>query len=145
VLFRSPGEIELSVTAGAGLPTGRARLVGPGPQPYLQLPWSREFGDGWGVSGMLTAFFSPANAARSTTTQSTFAIERDLSDRTDIFIEYAGDFRSHEQPSHLFNVGGAFRFTPRQQVDFHVAAGLSRAAPSYVIGVGYSIRFDGLF
>lgn len=141
-----PGDVDLSVTVGAALPTGRARLVERGPQPYLQLPWSREFGDGLGVSGMLTTFFSPASAAGSTTTQSTFAIERDLSDRTDIFIEYAGDFRSHEQPSHLLNVGGgAFRLTPRQQLDFHAAGGLTRSAPSYVIGVGYSIRFDGIF
>jgi Putative MetA-pathway of phenol degradation len=140
-----PGEVDLSVTVGAALPAGRARLVGRGPQPYLQLPWSRELGDGWGVSGMLTAFFSPANSAGSAATQSTLAIERELGDRTDVFIEYAGDFRSHDRPSHLLNVGGAFRFTPRQQLDFHVAGGLTRSAPSYVVGVGYSIRFDGLF
>jgi len=34
---------------------------------------------------------------------------------------------------------------PGQQIDFHIGAGLNRAAPSYIIGVGYSIRFDGLF
>jgi Putative MetA-pathway of phenol degradation len=144
-LGRLPGEIDLSVTAGAGLPTGRVLLVGRGVQPYLQIPWSRELADGWGVSGMLTAFFSPANAAGSAATQSTFAIERELGHRTDVFIEYAGEFRSHDQPSHLLNVGGAFRLTPRQQLDFHVAGGLTRSAPSYAIGVGYSIRLDGLF
>lgn len=139
------GGVDLSVTVGAALPTGRVRLVGPGPQPYLQLPWSRELGDGWGMSGMLTAFFSPANAAASAATQSTFAIERELGDRAEVFIEYVGEFRPHDRPSQLLNVGGAFRFTPRQQLDFHVAGGLTRSAPSYVIGVGYSIRFDGLF
>ena len=97
------------------------------------------------MSGMLTEFFSPANSAGSAATQSTFAIERELDDRTDLFIEYAGEFRQHDRPSHLLNVGGTFRLTPRQQLDFHVAGGLTRSAPSYVIGVGYSIRFDGLF
>lgn len=140
-----PSDVDLSLTVGAALPTGRVRLVGPGPQPYLQLSWSRELGNGWGVSGMLTAFFSPANSADSRATQSTFAIERELGDSTDVFMEYAGEFRSHDRPSHLLNVGGAYRFTPRQQLDFHVAGGLTRSAPSYVIGVGYSIRFDGLF
>ena len=32
-----------------------------------------------------------------------------------------------------------------QQVDFHIAYGLSHSAPSYVVGVGYSFRVDGLF
>jgi hypothetical protein len=32
-----------------------------------------------------------------------------------------------------------------QQVDFHIAFGLNHNAPSYIVGVGYSFRFDGLF
>ena len=48
-----------SVAAGAGLPTGSTKITGPGLQPYLQLPWSYEFGGGWGTSGMLTSFFFP--------------------------------------------------------------------------------------
>ena len=40
--------MELSVTAGAGLPTGATRINGPGVQPYLQFPWSHELGNGWG-------------------------------------------------------------------------------------------------
>jgi hypothetical protein len=30
-------------------------------------------------------------------------------------------------------------------VDFHVAVGLNHNAPSYIIGIGYSVRFDDLF
>jgi hypothetical protein len=65
--------------------------------------------------------------------------------RSDLFIEYFGDYPSHGGPSHLLNSGGANRITPKQQIDFHLGAGLNRAGPSYVIGVGYSIRFDGMF
>jgi hypothetical protein len=32
-----------------------------------------------------------------------------------------------------------------QQVDFHIAFGLNHNAPSYIVGVGYSFRIDGLF
>jgi hypothetical protein len=32
-----------------------------------------------------------------------------------------------------------------QQVDFHVAFGLNHNSPAYLLGVGYSVRFDGLF
>jgi hypothetical protein len=140
-----PGDVELSVTAGAGLPTGRARLVGRGPQPYVQLPWSRELGNGWGVSGMFTGFFAPASVTSTATTESTLVAEREFGEWFDIFIEYVGDFPSRGMPSHSLNLGTAYRLTPRQQIDFHVAAGLNRAAPGSIIGVGYSIRFDGLF
>jgi hypothetical protein len=56
-----PGVLDLSITAGVGLPTGTTAVAGPGIQPYLQFPWSRELGDGWGISGMLTSFFIPAD------------------------------------------------------------------------------------
>ena len=36
-------------------------------------------------------------------------------------------------------------FTNTQQIDFHVAMGLNDNAPTYIFGVGYSFRFDGLF
>jgi hypothetical protein len=42
-------------------------------------------------------------------------------------------------------MGGGWRFTRTQQVDFHVGVGLTAAAPVYFVGVGYSIRFDELF
>src|SRR6266404_8294721 len=56
-----PGKIDLSATFGAGLPTGTKTIAGPGVQPYLQFPWSWELGGGWGISGMFTNFFTPAN------------------------------------------------------------------------------------
>jgi Putative MetA-pathway of phenol degradation len=139
-----PGDIDLSATAGAGLPTGTTRLTGRGVQPYLQFPWSRELGGGWGLSGMVTAFFFPSEPSKRTI-EPTFVIEREVGNHADVFVEYAGDFRAHAGPSHLVNSGAAYRLTPHQQVDLHVAFGLNRAAPSYIIGVGYSIRFDRLF
>jgi hypothetical protein len=140
-----PGDIDLSVTAGIGLTTGTTRVTGHGAQPYLQLPWSRELGDGWGISGMVTAFFFPSESKAKLTTEPTLVLEKALGGRADVFIEYVGDYPAHAGPSHLFNSGGAYRLTPTQQIDFHVGFGLNNAAPSYVLGVGYSIRFDGLF
>jgi Putative MetA-pathway of phenol degradation len=140
-----PGDIELSVTAGIGLPTGTTRVTGPGAQPYLQLPWSRELGDGWSVSGMVTAFFFPSEPKTKRTTEPTLVLEKALGERADVFIEYVGEYPAHAGPSHLFNSGGVYRLTPTQQIDFHAGFGLNDAAPSYVFGIGYSIRFDGLF
>jgi hypothetical protein len=72
-------------------------------------------------------------------------IEKKVSEKTSLFVEYVGDYPENASPSQLFNSGGKFRLTPTQQVDFHVAFGLNHNAPSYVVGVGYSFRIDGLF
>ena len=140
-----PGEIDLSATAGVGLPTGTTRITGLGAQPYLQFPWSRELGGGWGISGMVTAFFRPSEPGSKLVTEPTFVIEKKVSDRAAVFAEYVGDYPSHAGSSQLLNTGGAYRLTPTQQVDFHLAFGLNRNAPDYIFGIGYSFRFDGLF
>jgi hypothetical protein len=51
--------------------------------------------------------------------------------------------RKKASPSQPLNSGAVYRLSPTQQVDFHI--GLKHNAPSYIVGVGYCIRFDGLF
>ena len=48
-------------------------------------------------------------------------------------------------PSQFLNSGGLYHLTHNQQLDFHFAVGLNHNAPSYIVGVGYSFRVDGLF
>jgi hypothetical protein len=60
-------------------------------------------------------------------------------------VEYVGDYPQNGSSAQLLNWGGLYRLTPNQQVDFHVALGLNHNAPGYIVGVGYSLRFDGLF
>jgi hypothetical protein len=140
-----PGDIDLAVVAGIGLATGTSRVAGRGTQPYLQLPWSREFGGGWSISGMVTTFFFPSESRNKLVTEPTLALEKEIGGPASVFVEYVGDYPAHAGPSHLFNTGGAYRFSATQQIDFHVGFGLNNAAPSYVFGVGYSVRFDALF
>jgi hypothetical protein len=140
-----PGDVTLSVTAGVGLPTGSTAATVPGMQPYLQFPWSKELGEGWGISGMFTEFFFPAVPANAFRTQATFVLEKQISPHADLFVEYVGDYPRLGGSSQLFNFGGAYRITPLQQIDFHVGIGLNRNAPDYIVGVGYSFRVDGLF
>jgi Putative MetA-pathway of phenol degradation len=140
-----PEPWNLSVTAGAGLPTGSSRIVGPGLQPYLQFPWSYEFGGGWGTSGMLTTFFFPSDLANKQTTEATFVLEKKVTERASLFVEYVGDYPSRGSSIQLFNTGGGYLLTKTQQIDFHIAFGLNRNSPDYIVGVGYSFRFDDLF
>jgi hypothetical protein len=45
-------------------------------------------------------------------------------------------------PRHLLHFGTAYKLGQNQQIDFHVGAGLSRAAVNHFIGVGYSFGFQ---
>lgn len=140
-----PGKIDLSLVAGVALPTGAVDIAGPGAQPYLQMPWSWELHDGWGLSGMLTEFFRPSELTTKRITETTFVIEKKVTEKASLFVEYVGDYPENSSPSQLFNSGGLYHLSPTQQVDFHVAFGLNHNAPSYIVGVGYSFRIDRLF
>jgi hypothetical protein len=139
------GKVDFSAVFGVALPTGSSNIAGPGAQPYLQFPWSWELRGGWGLSGMFTEFFRPSDPANKRTTETTFAVEKKVTDRTSLFLEYVGDYPESGSPAQLLNCGGLYRLSPNQQVDFHVALGLNHNAPNYIVGVGYSIRFDELF
>lgn len=140
-----PEKIDLSMTFGAALPTGTSAIAGRGPQPYLQFPWSWRLHDGWGLSGMVTEFFQPTDTNARQITETTFVLERELTGKMAVFTEYVGDYAKDRGPSLQINSGGVYRLTPTQQIDFHVAFGLNHNAPSYVVGVGYSFRIDGLW
>jgi hypothetical protein len=140
-----PGKIDLSLVTGVALPTGALTIAGPGAQPYLQMPWSWELRDGWGLSGMLTEFFRPADVVTPRITETTFSIEKKVTERASLFVEYVGDYPENAGSSQMLNSGGTYHLNRTQQVDFHVAFGLNHNAPSYLVGVGYSFRIDGLF
>jgi hypothetical protein len=139
-----PGKVDLSAVFGVALPTGSAGIAGRGPQPYLQFPWSWELRSGWGLSGMLTEFVRPSDPNSKRITETTFVIEKKVTERASLFVEYVGDYPQNGSPSQLLNSGGLYRLSPNQQLDFHVALGLNHNAPSYIVGVGYSVRFDEL-
>jgi Putative MetA-pathway of phenol degradation len=140
-----PGKIDLSVTAGVALPTGAVDIAGRGAQPYLQFPWSWELVDGWGVTGMFTEFFRPEDFTARSITETTFSMEKKLTEKFSVFAEYVGDYPQGGSPSLLLNSGGMYHLTPTQQVDFHIAFGLNHNAPSTIVGVGYSFRLNGVF
>jgi hypothetical protein len=140
-----PGKIDLSLVFGTSLPTGAVGIAGRGVQPYLQTPWSWELHDGWVLSGMFTEFFRPAELTTESTTETTLALEKKLADNASVFAEYVGEYSEGASPGQLLNLGGVYRLTPTQQLDVHLAFGFNHNSPSYIVGVGYSFRIDGLF
>ena len=140
-----PGKIDLSIVSGVALPTGATALVGRGPQPYLQMPWSSELRDGWSINGMFTEFFHPDDLSARSVTETTFVIEKKLTEGFSAFTEYVGDYPQGQSSIQMWNSGGTYHPTKTQQLDFHVALGLNHNAPTYAVGLGYSFRVDGLF
>jgi hypothetical protein len=140
-----PGKFDLSAVAGIGLPTGSKALVGSGPQPYVQFPWSWDVTSRWTVNGMLTTFFHPSDPVSKQTYESTLVLERKVGEMAAVFIEWVGDFPSDAGARHLLNSGGIYRLSKTEQIDFRIGAGLNKDAPSFVFGLGYSYRFDRLY
>ena len=140
-----PGKFDLSATFGVGLPTGDTALNGPGAQPYLQFPWSKELSGGWGISGMFTVFTRPSDPVSRLTTETTFVLEKKIRDDLNVFTEYVGDFPDHGRSRQLINSGAAWQVTKTQQLDMHFAFGLNNNSPDLIVGLGYSFRLDGLF
>jgi Putative MetA-pathway of phenol degradation len=127
---------------GAALPSGTTGVAGAGVQPYVQFPWSWELRDGWSLAGMVTEFFLPQDPISQLVAQTTFVIERKVSDKASLFMEYVGYYPDNSSSKQLINSGGTYRITPTQQIDFHVALGLNHRAPDFIFGVGYSFRLD---
>src|ERR1700676_3832955 len=115
-----PGKVDLSLVFGVALPTGAADIAGRGAQPYLQMPWSWELHDGWGLSGMLTEFFRPAELTIRRVTEATFVIEKKVTERASLFVEYVGDYPENAGPTQLANCGGVYRLGPPTRAFFLV-------------------------
>jgi len=99
-------------------------------------------GGGWALNGMETNFFVPGSDVKFAY-QSTVALEKEIAERSFLFVEYVGNFPSNGRNSQWINSGGGYRIDDRHQIDFHVGVGLNRNAPNYIFGVGYSFRLDG--
>lgn len=92
--------------------------------------------------GGQAAFYWPTLAGKHNFTgETTFFFDRQLTKPWDAFVEYAGDFPQRGGSRQLLHFGTSYKLAPHHQIDFHVAAGISRAAPSAFVGFGYSFLF----
>jgi len=139
-----PGTFDLSLAAGAALPTGDVSIAGRGTQPYLQAPWSYELGHGWAINGMFTSFFKPSEVGGKQLTETTFSVEKELREDLAVFVEYVGDFPQVGRNQQMINSGASWHADKLHQIDMHVAFGLNNNSPDMVVGLGYSFRIDGL-
>ena len=80
-----PEGLQVSVVAGAGLPTGPASNGSDTTRPYLQVPWSQEIGGDFSLHGMLTQTWIPGQAS-DRMFEETLSLERELGEAADAFV-----------------------------------------------------------
>jgi Putative MetA-pathway of phenol degradation len=135
------GGFDLSAIVFVSFPTGASRVSSHGYDPGLQFPWTYKLSPNWAAGGQV-AFYWPTLAREHNFTEETaLFVDRQLTKSWDTFVEYAGDFPQSGGSRQLLHMGTAYKLTPHQQLDFHVAVGISNAAPHSYVGVGYSILF----
>jgi hypothetical protein len=132
------GGFDLSIVGFLSFPTGAKQISSHGYDPGLQIPWSRSLSGNWTLAGQVAAYWPTVAGRHDYTAEATVLLDRQLSPRCDVFTELAVDDPQRGGSRQQLHAGTTYRVTPNQQIDFHVAAGLSRAAPRNYVGVGYS-------
>jgi outer membrane putative beta-barrel porin/alpha-amylase len=140
-----PGKFDLAVIAAVSFPTGGQRESSHGFDPFVKFPWSRPLAEKWSVGGMFSGFWDTVLSRHHFLWEPTFYVERELTSRADMFVEFAGDYYLHGSTKEFIHVGVAYRVTPRNQVDFHCGFGLTAGTPNHFLAAGYSFRLDHVF
>jgi hypothetical protein len=140
-----PGKFDLAVIAGLSFPTGGKSETSHGFDPFIKFPWSRGLTEHWSLGGMISGFWDTVDYHHRFLWEPTFYLERELTKKADAFVEYAGDYFAHGSTREFIHLGAAYRFSPRNQIDFHVGFGLTHGTPGSFVAGGYSFRIDHLF
>ncbi len=133
---------DVSVVGSVSLPTGANALSSHGYDATVQLPWSRALTKAWTLAGQVGVAWPTESGRHDATGQASVYFDRQLTAPLDAYVEYSGDYPQRGGPQHLIDFGAAYKPRPHQQLDVHCGFGLSAAAPDYVVGVGYSVRFQ---
>jgi hypothetical protein len=130
----------LALIPAVTLPTGSGDASSGAIDPELFLAWSKDLNERWSVAGLLGAAYSHEGHGRTFHFIPTVSFSYSVGERVGTFFEWAADL-APGRDSHLFHHGYTYALNERSQVDIHFGVGLTRAAPDFLIGAGYAIRF----
>jgi hypothetical protein len=131
----------LALIAGASLPTGSGGFSSGRVDPEVLLAWARDLDQRNSLGGLVGFLFPTEDGERNETLFATVSLAHSLGSRWGTFFEWAAEFPNTGGDAHVFHHGYTYALTDESQLDFHVGIGLSRAAPDYLVGAGYSVRF----
>lgn len=131
----------LALIPGVFLPTGRAGFRSDEAIPTVQLVWSRDLAGDTKLAGLLQVSSEEADGRRTTPVTYTLVYSFPLGDRLGSFVEHVLEARRGSAPAHLLHTGLTFAAGDTAQWDLHFGFGLTRDAPDFFVGFGYSVRF----
>lgn len=137
-----PEGLTLWTTVGVALPTGDKRISGRGAAPYIQVPASYDLGGDFTLNGMYSVTFHPSDAGDEPLSQTSLYLDRTLTDRSDVFVEYVNAYQPGAAVQNSVDFGGSWRYEALRQIDMKLGFGVNRAAPTWYFSIGYSLRFD---
>ncbi len=127
--------------AGVSFLTGVRSISSRGFDPFVKFPWSRELRAGWSVGDMQSLLRHGEWTAKRDV--GTSVLPGAGGHTADAFVEYAADYPRSGDARQVIHLGAAYRFTEKQQIDFHFGFGLSHAAPTHFFAAGYAFRVKG--
>jgi len=140
--FRPIAGFDSSLLAALSIPSGSNAISSHGYDPTVQLPYSRALSKSWTLAGQFGVTAPTQSGRHNVSGQASLYFDRQLTAPWDAYVEYSGVFPERGGPQHLIDLGTAYKMTPHQQLDLHAGFGLSSAAADYVVGFGYSVRFQ---
>jgi hypothetical protein len=131
----------LALIPAVTIPTGSGAQGSGSVDPEIVLTWSRDLSRKWAVGGIAGFALPREQGERRLTVFPTVSFARSLSDRWGTFFEWAAEFPEGAGDVHLFHHGYTYLVNRTTQADLHVGFGLSRSAPDFFVGAGFSRLF----
>lgn len=133
---------DLALIPGVTVPVGATNFTSDSWDPELRLCISGGLTDSWGISGMSSIVDDSDGGSNSSEAQQTIAVNHSLSEKSGLFLEYAGAIQEGGGAESFLHGGFVYLITPLLQADIHGGFGLSDSAPDSLVAGGLSVRFD---
>lgn len=132
---------DFAVIPAVFIPAGRKGIRSEALSPEVKFVYSLGLPKDCSLSGMVYVASLEEGGDRITPLQHTISLGIPLRDKVGMFVEHVLDVQRHSRPSQLLHSGLTYQPRPDRQFDLHYGIGLTRNAPDFFIGAGFSIRF----
>lgn len=133
--------LPVAILAHTTLPVGHETLRGEAGDFDVMLAGAYDFNDRLGLSwNLAAASIKGERGDRLWSQRYSVALGMGLSERLGGYVETMGEFDSSGAWAPLLDGGVTFALSALSQLDAYLGFGLSRHAPDFVVGAGYSIR-----
>jgi hypothetical protein len=135
------GSWDVAAIAQVSLPTGNTGYTGDAYDPGVVFIVGRELGDRASFGTQLSVDWLTVDDERELLWGATAVVGYAISDEWGTFGELAIEVPEEGSAPLLFHSGVTRALGSNSQLDVHAAAGLNDAAPDWLLGAGFAVRF----